>query len=86
MLKGSGVSPIARASIVCDASIPTASPVSPTVRPNSRVKFPGPQATSSTPSPGDRARSRRAMRCSSAMLGPSTPLTARPSAGRHQRS
>ena len=39
-------------------------------RGESRVKLPGPQATSSTPSPGTRPSSSRAIRRSSAMPGP----------------
>ena len=56
-------------------------PRSPTVCANSRVKLPGPHATSSTTSPAPRPSSRRAMRISSAIPGPVTPLTTRASAG-----
>ena len=76
----------ARVSIVSDTSIPTTRPSGPTERAKSRVKFPVPHATSSTPSPGLSPSSRRAIRCSSAIPGPRTPLATRPSAGRHQRS
>ena len=54
--------------------MPTTRPVGPTVRAKSRLKLPVPHATSSTPSPGESASSSRAIRCSSAMPGPSTPL------------
>ena len=40
-----------RSSIVREPSMPSASPLGPTARANSRVKLPGPQATSSTVSP-----------------------------------
>jgi hypothetical protein len=63
-----------------------ARPVRPTSRAKSRVKFPGPQAMSSTPSPGPSPSSRRTMRFSSLIDGPRGPLAMRPSAGRHQRS
>ena len=76
-----GVSRAARSSIVGEASIPTASPAGPTTRPKSRVKLPGPQATSRTPSPGHRPSSSRAMRCSSPMPAAVTPLATRPMPG-----
>ena len=79
---GSSRSAIPRASIVRDASIPSTSPRSPTARANSREKFPGPQATSSTTSPGPRPRRSRAIRTSSAIPGPVIPFTARANAGR----
>jgi hypothetical protein len=80
------VSETARRSIVSDASKPTTSPSGPTARAKSRVKLPVPQATSSTPSPGESPISSRAIRRSSAIPGPSTPFNTRPQAGRHQFS
>ena len=66
--------------------MPTTSPAGPTTRAKSRVKLPGPQATSSTPSPGREPEQQPGDAVLVGHAGPDTPLASRPSAGRHQRS
>ena len=53
---------------------------------NARVKLPGPQATSSTASPGAIRSISSAIRRSPAMSGPSAPISSRPPSGRQSRS